>query len=107
MRRDLGTNTNSELLTAYKNLDKDSKYKKFNISTYIRSVVTDESNDRASELDDLLDDNPEIMKFKEAKGTELTIESNEKTKATNEFLIDLFGSFGAHTRNFARAVLEK
>lgn len=107
MRRDLGTNTSSELLTAYKNLDKDSTYKKFNISSYIRSVITVESNDRASELDDLLDDNPEIIKFKEAKGTELTIEPNEKTKATNEFLIDLFGSFGSHTRNFARAVLEK
>ena len=74
---------------------------------YIQSILTDESNDRASELDDLLDDNPEIMKFKEAKGSDLTVEPNEKTKATNEFLIDLFSSFGSHTRNFARAVLEK
>ncbi len=107
MRRDLSQNPNSEFLLAYKNLERDKKFKKFQFSTFVRSVVTDESNDKAGDLDDVLDDNPEIMKFKDSKDVEPTFEVTEKIKATNEFLIDLFASFGAHTRNFARLVLEK
>jgi hypothetical protein len=82
------------------------KYKDFSFS-YIRDVLTKESNSKSDGLDDVLDDNEEVIKFKEGKGIELTVIENEKVKKTNIYLLDLFSSFGSHTRNFAKFILVK
>ena len=105
MRSDLGVNPNSPLLLAYKNTERDKKFPPIKLPEYIREILTTESNDKASDLDDVLDDNPEIMKFATSKDIEEEVKQNAKTKETEEFLIDLFISFGAHTRNFSRSVI--
>lgn len=105
MKSDLGKNPNSPLLIAYKNTERDNKFPPIKLPEYIFNILTVESNKRASDLDDVLDDNPEIMKFATSKDVEDEVKPNAKTKETEEFLEDLFISFGAHTRNFARSVI--
>ncbi len=104
MRKAIGENPESELLSAYSNFEKDKDYRDFSFS-YIRDVLTKESNSKAEGLDDVLDDNDEVLKFKVGKGVEFAITENEKVKKTNAYLIDLFSSFGSHTRNFAKFIL--
>lgn len=106
MRKAIAENPDSELLTAYSRMEKDKEYGDFSFS-YIRDVLTKESNSKADGLDDVLEDNEEVMKFKAGKGVEFTITENEKVKKTNLYLLDLFASFGSHTRNFAKSILAK
>ena len=106
MRKAIADNPESEFLSAYSRFEKDKEYKDFSFS-YIRDVLTKESNSKSDGLDDVLDDNEEVIKFKEGKGIELTVIENEKVKKTNIYLLDLFSSFGSHTRNFAKFILVK
>ncbi len=106
MRKAIAENPDSELLTAYSRMEKDKEYGDFSFS-YIREVLTKESNSKADGLDDVLEDNEEVMKFKAGKSVEFTITENEKVKKTNLYLLDLFASFGSHTRNFAKSILAK
>lgn len=106
MRKAIGENPDSELLTSYSRFERDKEYKDFSFS-YIRDVLTKESNSKADGLDEVMDENDEVLKFKEGKGVELTITENEKVKKTNAYLIDLFASFGSHTRNYAKYILAK
>jgi hypothetical protein len=106
MRKAISENPDSELLGAYSHFERDKEYKDFSFS-YIRDVLSKESNSKADTLDDVLDDNEEVLKFKEDRDVELTVNDNDKVKKTNAFLIDLFSSFGSHTRNFAKFILGK
>ena len=98
--------TDNLMLRAFSDISGDTSYGEFN-QDYIRKVLSKESNERASQLDESIEGWEEIFKFMDynVRYEEVKVDSPGK-KEVDEFLILVMKSFGAHTRNYLRAALK-
>ena len=94
------------MLRAFSDISGDTSYGEFN-QDYIRKVLSKESNERASQLDESIEGWEEIFKFMDysLRYEDVKVDSPGK-KEVDEFLILVMKSFGAHTRNYLRAALK-
>lgn len=96
----------NEMIESYKKKENDSKYRPFDLK-YAKEVIAKESNERAEELDDRLGSSKYIMIFKEQVVKKEGHSPDEGSKAVDEFINQMFVSFGSHMRNFVKKTLEK
>ena len=98
--------TDNLMLRAFSDISGDTSYGEFN-QDYIRKVLSKESNERASQLDESIEGWEEIFKFMDysLRYEDVKVDSPGK-KEVDEFLILVMKSFGAHTRNYLRAALK-
>lgn len=106
------------IFLAVADASRDAQYGPYN-DRYIRDVVTAESNARAQDLDAIIarsmperlvhdpdyDFDSDFRDGEEDLYARIVRERREAEQALSEPLRDLFLSFGAHTRNYARHVL--
>ncbi|NCN10603.1 MAG: phospholipase [Leptospira sp.] len=114
----LNKETSHPFILAFKNVRNDTTYPKFD-SSYVVSVVAKESNSKAKILDQaIVDSIPEKFvddpnySYDSHNGNEniYTYLLREDPKSFDQLspsLIDLFQSFGSHTRNFVKAGMVK
>ena len=110
-------NLDYPIFAALEDTSTDSGYGTYN-DRYLRDVITVESTDRATELDETLS---EAMPEQFVQDPEFNFDSNDNPDALIDAIAQgqlqteqkmaeplgvLFRSFGAHSRNYARAVLE-
>lgn len=94
------------IVKAYQEVSGDQNYPNFHIH-YARDVIAKESNGRAEGLDDRIGDSAYVFAFKDAKEEMPKIKPDEGSKEVDKYLIQMMNSFGSHTRNFARFILNK
>ncbi|MCB1143698.1 MAG: phospholipase [Leptospiraceae bacterium] len=95
----------SKFLKALTNRKKDNDFPTFDFR-YVRQAVSLESHERAGELDQIIENSAEIMKFKESEKN-IQYTPNETTQVVDDYLIGLFESFGSHMRKLAGEIAPK
>ncbi|MDX1959860.1 MAG: hypothetical protein SFU98_14915 [Leptospiraceae bacterium] len=96
----------NKFLNAFQVLSNDSKYPEFTFS-YVRDVLSKESNGRADDLDERIEKSEAVMLFKDRDFDFSKFKEDETTAKVQEILIELFQSVGSHTRNFLRDTIKE
>jgi len=95
---------NESIFQSLRNIDADKKYDKFD-EKYIRDIVSDESYSLADDLDDALSESLSILKFTDNNFRYESFTPTKDSEEVDKYINLLMVNYGAHSRNFVRAVL--
>ncbi|NDE61794.1 MAG: phospholipase, partial [Cyclobacteriaceae bacterium] len=99
-------NENHPMILGFGDLTRDAKYGPYD-EKYTIHVLSQESNDYSGEFDSAIGDFPEIIEFMD---TSMRYEKSKESKDrahVERTLIHSMSNFGAHSRNYLRAILKK